>query len=97
MAVQSKNGTHPVPSPEELAQVARERDAWLNKVMEMLLPPRVFSRAQQTSTQKWTQKWMEKNQITIAVDGLKIAVLREGKVFASWEPGQKAVEPDERK
>lgn len=94
--IQSKNGKHPIPSEEELKRevykLVEARAAWLNKVMEMILPKKVFERAQYPNFQKFVQTYLKNVGITIATDGEKMAVLRDGKVFASWEPGQKEVE-----
>jgi hypothetical protein len=93
--IQSKNGKTPLPTEDEVKEaMASEREAWLNKIMSMILPQRVFERASQTSTQGYVKKWMQQNGITIATQGEKMAVLRDGKVYATWEPGQKKVDDE---
>lgn len=59
---------------------------WLDKIFKMLLPTRVYTRAQHTSYDKYVRNWLLDNQIAVAREDGAIAVLREGKVFAVWKP-----------
>lgn len=71
------------PYDEEMSHQAAE---WLDKIFKILLPPRVYSRAKHTSNEKYVRKWLLDHEIAIAQEEGTIAVIREGKVFAVWNP-----------
>lgn len=69
-------------------QIAADQAIWLDKIMKRLLPKLIYERGQHTSYEQFVSKWLAKHAVTFAQEGEKLAVLREGKVYASWEPGQ---------
>lgn len=75
---------------EEMDHQAAE---WLDKIFKMILPSRVYNRSKFTSNEKYVRNWLLNHQIAIAQEAGTIAVMREGKVFAVWEP---AVKPNKK-
>jgi hypothetical protein len=72
---------------EEMDSAAAE---WLDKIFKLLLPTRVYQRAQHTSYDKYVKNWLLDHEIAIAQEDGVIAVMREGKVFAVWQPPVKS-------
>jgi hypothetical protein len=68
------------------AQTEKAFDDWLDKVMQFLLPKLIYDRSKHSCYEKFVQNWMRKHGISLAFEGERCAVLRDGKVFATWEP-----------
>lgn len=74
------------PTPQLSAEQEELAAAWLDKIFKMLLPARVYKRAHYPNYDKFIRNYLLEHEIAVARDGNSIAVIREGKAFAVWNP-----------
>lgn len=63
----------------------RAKEEWLNGEMKKLLPPGLYGLVTKYGLTVTAQKWLRDNDIEIAEDTAKCALLRRGKIIAAFE------------